>query len=142
MAERVVAVVRIAMGLLLAWAFVDKTFGLGYATSSAGAWINGGSHRGIPQRNQPRAVRLDVPRLGRGCLGGLVLMLLMWAAECPLDRHADTGELTRSTNPIIDYHIAHAPVLIALAALPAGAVWGLGGRWANRDLVRRNHWLV
>jgi thiosulfate dehydrogenase (quinone) large subunit len=25
------------------WAFLDKTFGLGYSTSSAHAWIHGGS---------------------------------------------------------------------------------------------------
>ena len=37
--------VRIAdSGLLhLLWAFVDKTFGLGYSTAPAKAWINGGS---------------------------------------------------------------------------------------------------
>ena len=42
-AGRMLAVLRIATGLVFAWAFVDKTFGLGYATPSANAWLSGGS---------------------------------------------------------------------------------------------------
>ena len=34
---------RLALGVEFLWAFFDKTFGLGYATPSAKAWINGGS---------------------------------------------------------------------------------------------------
>ena len=34
---------RVVVGLEFLWAFLDKTFGLGYATPSARAWINGGS---------------------------------------------------------------------------------------------------
>ena len=37
------AVLRIATGLIFLWAFLDKLFGLGYATPSAKAWIAGGS---------------------------------------------------------------------------------------------------
>lgn len=34
---------RLAIGFEFLWAFFDKTFGLGYATPTARAWINGGS---------------------------------------------------------------------------------------------------
>ena len=34
---------RVLLGFEFLWAFLDKTFGLGYATPSARAWINGGS---------------------------------------------------------------------------------------------------
>lgn len=37
------ATARIALGFVFAWAFVDKLFGLGYATPSERAWLNGGS---------------------------------------------------------------------------------------------------
>jgi thiosulfate dehydrogenase [quinone] large subunit len=40
---RALGVLRIVMGLTFLWAFVDKMFGLGYATSPAQAWIHGGS---------------------------------------------------------------------------------------------------
>ena len=37
------ATVRMALGFTFLWAFVDKTFGLGFATAPADAWVNGGS---------------------------------------------------------------------------------------------------
>lgn len=33
------AIARIALGVVFLWAFLDKTFGLGYATPSEGAWV-------------------------------------------------------------------------------------------------------
>ncbi|MGW5055041.1 hypothetical protein [Actinokineospora sp. NPDC004072] len=74
-------------------------------------------------------------------VAGSVQMALMWAAEWPLARHKDVGELTRSTNPVLDYHIVYALVLVLLAAACAGDVWGMGRRWARLDLVDRNRWL-
>lgn len=167
---RFLAVTRIAMGLLFGWAFVDKTFGLGYATGSANAWINGGSPTkgflgGVDHGPFESIFRgwagdawadwLFMLGLGGitiallagvglriGAVSGTVMMLLMWAAEWPLDRHTSTGELTRSTNPIIDYHIVYALVLIALAIFLAGNTWGFGRRWANLGIVSRNRWLI
>ena len=37
------ATTRLAIGFTFLWAFVDKTFGLGYATPAERAWIEGGS---------------------------------------------------------------------------------------------------
>ena len=34
---------RLVMGFIFLWAFLDKTFGLGFATAGTSAWINGGS---------------------------------------------------------------------------------------------------
>ena len=34
---------RLSMGFIFAWAFFDKLLGLGFATTSDKAWINGGS---------------------------------------------------------------------------------------------------
>lgn len=34
---------RLVMGFIFIWAFLDKTFGLGFATTGEKAWINGGS---------------------------------------------------------------------------------------------------
>ena len=169
-AGRLIAVVRIGLGLIFAWAFLDKVFGFGYATSSANAWINGGSPtKGFlgglkhgPFQSMFNSWAGDAWAdwlfmiglagiavallLGIGmriaAVSGTLLLLFMWAAEWPLDRHDSTGALTRSTNPILDDHIIYAILLIALAALSAGAVWGLGKYWANLDFVRRNRWLI
>jgi thiosulfate dehydrogenase [quinone] large subunit len=42
-ARIVFATLRIVMGFTFLWAFLDKLFGLGYATPSERSWINGGS---------------------------------------------------------------------------------------------------
>ena len=164
---RTLAVLRIATGLVFAWAFVDKTFGLGYATPSANAWLNGGSptngflghldHGPLASTFQSWAgawwadwlFMLGLAGIGLALLAGIglriaaisgtIMMLLMWAAEWPLDRLTDTGEPTMSTNPILDYHIIYALILITLAATAAGNTWGLGRTWAHT--TRDNHWL-
>jgi hypothetical protein len=41
-AGRVLAVLRIVFGLTFLWAFVDKLFGLGYASKSGKGWVDGG----------------------------------------------------------------------------------------------------
>jgi thiosulfate dehydrogenase (quinone) large subunit len=166
---RALAVVRIAMGLVFAWAFVDKTFGFGYATPSANAWINGGSPTEGFLGNIDHGPLGDVFRgwagdawadwlfmlglagigiallLGIGlriaAVAGTIMMLLMWAAEWPLDRFTDAGEPTMSTNPVLDYHILYALVLIALAVTAAGDTWGFGRKWAELDFVKSNTWL-
>ncbi|MFI7680132.1 hypothetical protein [Actinophytocola sp. NPDC049390] len=164
-----VAVVRIATGLVFLWAFLDKLFGFGYATPGERAWINGGSptqgflgnidhgpfaamFRGwagtawadwlfmLGLAGIGIAVVLGVG-LRIAAVSGTVMMLLMWAAEWPLDRFTDAGEPTMSTNPILDYHILYALVLIWLAIVAAGNTWGFGKAWANLDIVRKNPWL-
>src|SRR5688500_8628872 len=42
-AAQALAVLRIATGFTFLWAFLDKMFGLGWTTTSAKAWVNGGS---------------------------------------------------------------------------------------------------
>jgi thiosulfate dehydrogenase [quinone] large subunit len=166
---RLLAALRITMGLVFLWAFLDKLFGFGYATGATNAWMSGGSPtRGFlggidhgPMGGMFRswagqgwadwlfmAGLLGVGAallLGVGlrvaAVAGSLQMLLMWAAEWPLARHTDAGELTRSTNPLLDYHIVYVLVLIVIAAACAGNVWGLGGRWARLDVVTRNPWL-
>jgi thiosulfate dehydrogenase (quinone) large subunit len=42
-ARYVTAALRITIGWIFLWAFLDKLFGLGYATPEARSWLNGGS---------------------------------------------------------------------------------------------------
>jgi thiosulfate dehydrogenase (quinone) large subunit len=167
---KVVAITRYALGFVFLWAFLDKTFGWGYATASERAWINGGS----PTKGFLRNVAVGpfedtfnswagdawadwlfmLALLGVGvalilgvgmrlaAVSGTILMLLMWAAEWPLAKHTSAGEPTMSTNPIVDYHIIYALVLIVLALTSAGTTWGFGKIWAKIPFVNRNRWLI
>jgi thiosulfate dehydrogenase [quinone] large subunit len=164
-----VAVVRIATGLVFLWAFLDKTFGLGYATAAERAWVDGGSPTKGFLGNLDHGPFADMFRgwggavwadwlfmLGLAGIGiavvfgvglriaavsGTLMMLLMWAAEWPLDRFTDAGEPTMSTNPILDYHILYALVLTWLAIVAAGNTWGFGKVWGNLGFVKKNPWL-
>ncbi len=42
-ARYVLAGIRIALGWVFLWAFLDKLFGLGHDTTAAKSWLNGGS---------------------------------------------------------------------------------------------------
>lgn len=169
-AGKLIATIRIGLGLIFAWAFLDKTFGLGYSTPSTNAWIDGGSPTkgflgGVdhgPLQNTFNSwagdtwanwlFMLGLAGIATALLAGIglriaattgsLMLLLMWTAEWPLARHTSTGELTRSTNPILDDHLIYALILITLALLSAGTVWGLGKKWANLDTVKRNPWLI
>src|SRR6266536_3750024 len=75
-------------------------------------------------------------------ISGTVLMLGMWAAEWPLAKVTSAGQPSLSTNPMVDYHLVYALVLIVVALLAAGNTWGFGKLWARLPLVGRNHWLL
>jgi len=166
-AGKSLAVLRVATGFIFLWAFLDKLFGLGYATPAKGAWLSGGSptkgflsgvHAG-PFESMFHAwagawwanwlFMLGLAAVGLAVIAGVglrlsaaaggLMMLLMWAAEWPLAQSTSTGEATHSTNPLVDYHIIFALVLIALAAAAAGNTWGLGRRWAA--VVGDRKWL-
>ncbi|GAA3434952.1 DoxX family membrane protein [Kutzneria kofuensis] len=163
------AVLRIAVGLIFLWAFVDKLVGLGYATPAAKSWLSGGSptkgflgNVGVgPFRSMFHAwagagwadwlfmlallgiglaVTLGVA-LRISAVAGTILLVLMWAAEWPLSTTTAAGAPSGSTNPLIDYHIVYALVLIVAALFGAGVTWGLGGRWERLAVVRNNPWL-
>jgi thiosulfate dehydrogenase [quinone] large subunit len=169
-AAKALAVLRYTTGFVFLWAFADKTFGLGYATPSTKAWINGGS----PTKGFLASVDVGpmqgffhtiagtwyanwlfmIGLLGIGvaltlgiglrvaAVSGTVMMAMMWLAEFPVARHITGGAASGSTNPITDYHFAYAVIMIVLAAAYAGHTWGLGRRWAKLPLVQRNRWLI
>jgi thiosulfate dehydrogenase (quinone) large subunit len=169
-AAKVLAVLRVAVGFVFLWAFLDKTFGLGYATPSAKAWINGGS----PTKGFLSGVELGpfastfhswagtgwanwlfmLGLLGVGvavtlgvalrisAVAGSLMLLLMWLAEFPLARFAADGAPSASTNPLIDYHVIYAIALIVAAVTYAGNTWGLGRWWAALPFVRRHQWTI
>ncbi len=154
----VLGVLRITIGFYFLWAFLDKTFGLGFATPAERSWLNGnspttgflsnleGTFSGFFSGLAGNAfidVLFMVGLLGIGLalilgigkriatVSGALLLLLMYLAELPL-----------VTNPIIDDHITMSLTIIALTLLGAGSVLGLGKTWKKIPFVQRNAWLV
>jgi thiosulfate dehydrogenase (quinone) large subunit len=169
-ATKFLAIVRVVVGVEFLWAFLDKTFGLGYATPAGKAWIHGGSPtKGFLSRVAVGPLEGTFHTIAgaawadwlfmAGLLGigialifgiglriaavsGTLLLLGMWAAEWPLAKFTSAGEPSMSTNPIVDYHIIYALALIALAVTYAGHTWGLGRLWARLPFVQRHRWLI
>ncbi|MFB7330937.1 hypothetical protein ACFC00_04755 [Streptomyces adustus] len=163
------ATLRLLTGFVFLWAFLDKTFGLGYATPSGKGWIDGGSPtKGFlgsvaagPMRSTfhswagaPWADWLFMlGLLGIGlaltvglalriaAVAGTAMMALMWIAEWPPARHLADGSASMSANPFADYHLIYAVALIALAAAAAGDTLGAGRFWSGLPLVRDHRWL-
>ncbi|MER7348390.1 DoxX family membrane protein [Streptomyces aurantiacus] len=163
------ASLRLLTGFVFLWAFLDKTFGFGYATPSGKAWIDDGSPtRGFlgnvvagPMESTfhswAGAAWADwlfmLGLLGIGvalvsgialrlaALAGTAMMVLMWMAEWPPAKHLSDGGASMSTNPLVEYHVIYAVALIALAAASAGDTLGAGRLWARLPFVRKNGWL-
>ncbi|MEU8242720.1 hypothetical protein AB0C07_31075 [Actinoplanes missouriensis] len=161
-AARSLAVLRIATGFVFLWAFLDKTFGFGYATPSARAWINGGSptkgflgslesgpfvdtfHSMAGNPVVDWLFMLGLLGIGVALIAGIglrigavataLMMAFMWVAEWPL--------ASGSSNPIVDYHVIYGLAAAVLALTYAGHTWGLGRLWAKLPLVQRNRWLI
>ena len=158
-ARYLLAGVRIALGWIFLWAFLDKAFGLGRSTPSAKAWINGGSptkgflgsgtkgpfadfyHSIAGTAFADTLFMVGLLAIGVALIlgigmriaaaAGALLMVLMWTAVLP-----------PATNPFMDDHLIYAAVLIVLALLGAGNTFGLGRRWTAVPLVQRNRWLA
>lgn len=152
------AVTRIMVGLVFLWAFFDKLFGLGFATTADKAWIAGGSpttgflKMGV-NPDSPFVAFFNslagmawvdwlfmVGLLGIGlalvlgiglriaATAGALLLLMMWAAEIPLE-----------SNPVIDDHLIYAAIIVTAAM--ARREWSLVNWWINLGYVKKNKWL-
>jgi thiosulfate dehydrogenase (quinone) large subunit len=145
---------RIAIGWVFLWAFLDKTFGLGFATPAEGAWLEGGSPTtGFLAHADGTFAGFFTSMAGQGwtdwlfmagllgiglalvlgiamniaAASGGLLLVLMWAAELPLEN-----------NPFMDDHLVYAAVLALLALLGAGRYLGLGAFWERLPIVRKH----
>ncbi len=157
-ARYVAAALRLSLGWVFLWAFLDKTFGLGHETAGKDAWVNGGSptkgflafaasgpfegmyHQIAGQTWAEWLFMIGLLGIGVGLLlgiamritaaSGALLLVLMWTVVLP-----------PANNLFMDDHLIYALVLVLLAAIGAGHTLGLGSRWEQIPMVRRNSWL-
>lgn len=152
-----VAVSRILLGLIFLWAFFDKLFGLGFATTVEKAWVNGGSptagflsHVQGPfadfftalAGNAVTDILFMVGLLGigvaltfgvavrLGAVSGITLLTLMWLASFPLDN-----------NPLIDEHVVYVSVLMVVLLGLSNQRFSLKKQWQSLPTVKEHSWL-
>ncbi|NPC95972.1 DoxX family protein [Nocardioides sp. zg-DK7169] len=158
-ARYVGAVLRISLGWVFLWAFLDKLFGLGFATERGSSWLNGGSptegflsfgtsgpfadtfqslagHTLVDVVFMVGLAGIGLALvLGIGvriaAVSGAVMLVFMWAAA-----------LWPENNPFMDDHLVYAGLLVMLALLDSGRTLGLGALWARLPLVQRHRWLI
>jgi len=147
--------IRICMGWVFLWPFLDKLLGLGFSTAPENAWILGASPTtgflkfgtGGPFAEIFQSLAgnplvdwifmLGLLGIGLALLFGIgvriagysgaLLLILMYLASAIPPEH----------NPFIDDHIIYALVLIALTFEASGTKFGFGKWWQKKKLVQR-----
>ena len=146
---------RLSLGWIFLWAFLDKTFGLGFATERKDAWLEGGSPtfgflsfgtKG-PFKDAYGSIAgatwadwlfmLGLLGIGLGLVLGVMVRISAWSGAAMLVLMW-TAVLPPENNPFVDDHIVYALVLLLLAELGAGRWLGLGGWWERQEAVERN----
>lgn len=152
-------ILRFILGGIFFWSFLDKTFGLGYATEPAQSWLNGvsptygflqfgteGSYFAHIFQAMAGSIIIDwlfmLGVLGIGVsllLGigtrvagysGALMMFLIYLASLPLEHH-----------PIFDHHIVYIVILLAFTHLKVGMWYGLRKQWKKTDIVKKYPWM-
>lgn len=155
--QKIIGIIRVALGWIFLWPFIDKLFGLGFGTAKESAWINGGSptygflahgtQGPLAEFFQSLAGSAAIDwifMLGLLCIGvalmlgvfvkiasffGALLLLLMWLAVLPPDH-----------NPFLDDHIVYGLMLVALIIIPSDYL-GLSRRWKSHPFIQKHRML-
>jgi thiosulfate dehydrogenase (quinone) large subunit len=124
---------RLSLGFIFLWAFLDKTFGFGFATTADKSWMQGGSPTAGFLGNAVKGPFADLfhSMAGMVVVDWLFMLgLLFVGVTLLLNRYVKWGALAGSVmlglmylalllpenNPIIDDHIVYILVLAYLGA--------------------------
>ena len=160
--------VRLAIGFEFLWAFLDKTFGLGYSTPGGRAWIHGGSpttgflsgvnsgplqgtfHWLAGETAVDWLFMLGLLGVGvalvvgvalrPAAIAGCTILAMMYLASWPFAKFAG-GQATHSTNPIVDDHIVSIVALVVIGALASWSIGPISRRWSELNVVKSRSWM-
>lgn len=164
--EKILGILRIAMGFVFLWPFLDKMFGLGFATSPENSWLAGASPTqgflnfyGVNQ-NSPFAFLfsdglgsiyqlVDIVYMGMLLFAGIGLMtgilvrlsslstIIFLASVYLSEWIIAPAEGTMVFNPLIDEHIIYILILGLFLIIPVGKYLGLGEKWSKLPFVKK-----
>ncbi len=145
---------RLGMGWIFLWAFLDKLLGLGFSTAAGKSWLAGvsptfgflssathGPFAGVFQGMAGSAFVDWLFMLGLLLVGtslilgigiriaaysGSLIMLLMWLAALP-----------PKNNPFLDDHVIYLIILLGLSSVRAWQWFGFGSWWSKTPIVKK-----
>ena len=143
------------MGLIFLWSFVDKVFGLNFATKIEQAWLSGGSPTteflqfgvhgpftvfyhslaGIPMIDWLFMLGLFFVGITLtfgifvklGSLTGIVMLFLIYTAV----------GIPPVNHPFIDDHFVFILIMVGLMVSDSGNYFGFGKAWSRTNLVQK-----
>ncbi len=153
------ATLRMVLGFVFLWAFLDKLFGLGVSTCAgkamgcSSAWINGGSPTDgflSHATTGPFASfyhhlagnwLVDTLFMAGLLVAGVGLLLGVWVRLASLIGIIMlllmwSALLWPANTPGVDEHIIYALVLFGVALTDEHQVWGMRKRWAKSSLAK------
>jgi thiosulfate dehydrogenase [quinone] large subunit len=168
-ARYVAAALRLAIGWVFLWAFLDKTFALGHETGvdpqtgvvdyfGPAAWIHGASPT---EGFLGHAVSGPLADFYSGLAGNVVVdwlfmlgllgigvalvlgigMRIAAASGAAMLVMMWSAVLPPANNPFMDDHLVYALVLVLLALVGAGRTAGFGATWERLPVVQRHPFL-
>ena len=148
-------ILRIGIGWIFLWGFLDKLFGFGFATARESAWINGGSptfgflnfgttgpfagfyqsmatYEAVEWMFMLGLLFIGLPlMLGMGvrlaAAGGVAMETLMFTSASILPEN----------NPVMDEHVIYGLIFLGILLVGGGQYLGLGGLWKKLSMVKR-----
>lgn len=154
--QYVFGLLRLMMGWIFLWAFIDKLFGLGFSTTAEKAWLAGGSptagflqfgvHGPFAEFYQGLAgiplvdwlFMLGLLFVGVSLVLGIFMKLGSYAGMLMLFLMYTAAGLSPENNPFIDDHIIYIFVILSLVLTNSGEYLGLGKWWGSTSFVQKH----
>jgi thiosulfate dehydrogenase [quinone] large subunit len=163
------AALRLSLGSVFLWAFLDKTFALGFSTGrnpetgivdvmGEAAWLNGASptegfltygtsgpfagfFQGFAGAAWADALfMLGLLGIGLALIAGIGVRVAAVSGAAMMIMMWSAA-LWPENHPFMDDHIVYAIALGLVAFMGAGRTWGFGKQWERLPLVTRHGWL-
>ncbi|MDP2632058.1 MAG: hypothetical protein Q8P30_04840 [Candidatus Uhrbacteria bacterium] len=151
---------RLGLGWIFLWSFIDKLWGLGFSTEAGSGWLAGGSptfgylsfatkgpFAGIFQAMATSTLvewlfMLGLLLIGLSLLLGIGVRVAGYSAALMYVLMYLAGAMPPEHNPFLDEHIMFAILSVGFALSPSGEYLGFGKWWKNQKFVKKNPWLI
>jgi thiosulfate dehydrogenase [quinone] large subunit len=151
--ENCLAVLRIMLGWMMIWGFLDKMFGLGFETPAGSGWIDGTSPSSFVvyvtggifkdlYTSLAGNTFIDILMMSGMLILGITLIFgfaskLTTIATCMFMLVMYSLHVPPTDNPVVDYHLVFIGMMVAIYLLGGFERISVCQRWKEWSLVRR-----